>query len=64
MEYATISDTLFHCELNVKGTIMSVVAMEMQTKKIVSLREKLVGNILTWNVPPKGEWKVMAFVCV
>lgn len=64
VEYATISDTLFHCELNVKGTIMSVVAMEMQTKKIVSLREKLVGNILTWNVPPKGEWKVMAFVCV
>lgn len=58
VEYATISDTLFHCELNVKGTIMSVVAMEMQTKKIVSLREKLVGNILTWNVPPKENGKL------
>lgn len=64
MEYATIPDASFRCELNVKGTIMSVVAMDTQTKKIVSLKEKVAGNILTWKVPKKGEWKVMVFVCV
>ena len=64
VEYVTISDTLFRCKLNIKGTIMAVVAMDKQTKKIVSLREKVVENILTWNVPKEGEWKVMVFVCV
>lgn len=47
-----------------EGKLMAVVAMEQNTKKIISLKKFLKeDNTLSWNVP-SGAWKVLCFTCV
>lgn len=63
-EYITTPGQSLRRRINASGTIMAVVAMETDTKEIISLRDHVNGNILTWDVPEEGKWKVMSFVCV
>jgi|GEM_PF-500729 hypothetical protein len=46
------------------NNLMAVVAMEKESKEIISLRDNLHGNALRWDVPAEGEWTVMLFNCV
>lgn len=52
----------FACEIPT-GRLMSVVAMEMRSKQRIDLTQAVRHSKLEWEAP-KGEWKVMAFVCV
>jgi hypothetical protein len=45
------------------GRLMSAVAMEINTKKRIDLREFVKDRQLTWSCP-EGAWKVMICVCV
>lgn len=45
------------------GRLMSVVAMNADTKERVDLTSKAAGGSIAWSVPP-GSWKIMIFVCV
>lgn len=45
------------------GRLMSVVAMEMESKKRLDLTAMARDGSITWTVP-EGTWKVMIFVCV
>lgn len=46
-----------------EGKLMSVVAMEMETKKRVDLTPMVKDGEVNWSVP-SGNWKVMIFCCV
>ena len=46
-----------------QGEIMSIVAMNIATKKRVELTKKTKEHRLRWNVPA-GTWKIMVFMCV
>jgi len=46
-----------------KGRAMSVVAMQMDSRKRVDLTGKIKDGKIAWTVP-KGKWKIMTFVCV
>jgi len=46
-----------------KGRLMSIVAMEMGSKKRVDLTSMAQDGKLTWPIPD-GQWKIMTFVCV
>lgn len=63
-EYVTTPGQSLRRRINASGTLMAVVAMETNTKEIISLRDHVEGNILTWDVPEDGTWKIMSFVCV
>jgi len=45
------------------GTLMSIVAMNTDTKERVDLTGKVSQGSISWSVP-KGSWKIMTFVCV
>ncbi|MEN9974458.1 MAG: hypothetical protein RLZZ282_464, partial [Verrucomicrobiota bacterium] len=45
------------------GKLMSVVAMNTQSKQRIDLTEMVSHNSISWNVP-NGSWKIMTFVCV
>lgn len=45
------------------GRLMSVVAMEMKSKKRIDLTATVKDGTITWTVP-EGTWKVMIFLCV
>ena len=45
------------------GRLMSIVAMEMETKDRVDLMGMAQGGEVTWPVP-EGNWRIMTFVCV
>ena len=45
------------------GTLMSLVAMNADTKERVDLTGKVTDGAISWNVP-QGSWKIMTFVCV
>jgi len=46
-----------------EGRLMSIVAMEMESKKRVNLTGMAKDGKIAWSVP-KGKWKVMIFICV
>ena len=46
-----------------QGQIMSVVAMNTETKERVELTKKTHEHRLRWSVPT-GTWKIMVFLCV
>jgi hypothetical protein len=46
-----------------EGRLMSVVAMQMETKQRIDLTRAVKDGKLSWSVPA-GQWKVMIFVCV
>lgn len=46
-----------------QGKLMSAVAMEQDSRKIISLKKHIQDGTLTWDVP-SGKWKVLCFVCV
>ncbi|MBN2290977.1 MAG: hypothetical protein JXM70_01045, partial [Pirellulales bacterium] len=45
------------------GQLMSVVAMETDSRRCVNLTAKVADGKVSWQVP-EGNWKVMFFVCV
>jgi hypothetical protein len=45
------------------GKLMSLVAMNTDTKERVDLTGKVSGGAISWSVP-SGSWKIMTFVCV
>ena len=45
------------------GRLMSIVAMELESKKRVELTGTVKDGKVAWSVP-EGRWKVMTFVCV
>lgn len=63
-EYTAATGTTFRRAVNVSGSLMALVAMDDESKEIVSLRDKLNDSIVVWDVPGHGRWKVMSFVCV
>lgn len=63
-EYMTTSNSSFECRINPNGVLMSAVAMEVLSKKIISLRNFIDNGSLYWKVPKDGVWKVMLFSCV
>jgi hypothetical protein len=46
-----------------RGRLMSVVAMNMRTKKRIKLADRARSGKVVWSVP-EGQWKIMIFVCV
>ncbi len=64
LEIRTNPGKTFKHKINTDGTIMSVVAMENNTKEIISLKDFMEGNEIVWEVPAEGEWTVMSFICV
>ncbi len=46
-----------------KGCLMSIVAMEMDSKKRINLTGMVKNGKIVWSVP-QGKWKVMIFMCV
>ncbi len=64
VEFVAKNGTTFRQNINTDGTIMAIVAMESATNKIISLRDCLKGNEVEWEVPAKGAWTVMGFLCV
>ena len=46
-----------------EGRLMSVVAMEIDRKKLVDLTGMVKNGKIAWSIP-EGKWKVMIFVCV
>jgi len=45
------------------GKLMSLVAMNTDTKQRVDLTDKTAAGSISWDVPA-GSWKIMTFVCV
>jgi hypothetical protein len=45
-----------------RGTLMAVVAMETQSKRLVDLEREVKDGTLRWAAP-RGTWKVMFFLC-
>jgi len=45
------------------GKLMSLVAMNTDTKERVDLTDKVSEGAISWSVPA-GSWKIMTFVCV
>jgi len=46
-----------------QGTLMSLVAMNVDTKERVDLTDKVRQGSISWSIPT-GSWKIMTFVCV
>ncbi|MCF7974603.1 MAG: hypothetical protein K9N55_12360 [Phycisphaerae bacterium] len=46
-----------------EGRLMSIVAMDMASKTRVDLTGRVKDGKVSWSVP-KGQWKVMIFMCV
>ena len=46
-----------------QGTLMSLVAMNIDTKERVDLTGKVRQGSISWSIPT-GSWKIMTFVCV
>jgi hypothetical protein len=46
-----------------QGTLMSLVAMNVETKERVDLTGKVRQGSISWSIPT-GSWKIMTFVCV
>ena len=46
-----------------EGRLMSIVAMQTESKKRVDLTGRVREGKVTWSLP-EGTWKVMTFVCV
>lgn len=46
------------------GKLMAAVAMNMETLERVDLSPYITNNLLSWEVPEKGDWRVMFFNCV
>ena len=46
-----------------QGTLMSLVAMNVDTKERVDLTDKVSHGSISWSIPT-GSWKIMTFVCV
>lgn len=45
------------------GVLQAAVAMNTETKERVDIKDAIRGGYLHWEVP-KGEWRIMLFVCV
>lgn len=56
--------TTFSRTLNSSGTLMSAVAWNTADNSIISLRDRIDGNNLSWQAPSDGNWRVMLFYCV
>lgn len=64
-EYTTKAGSAYTRRFTQTGKIMSVVAMDKNTKQVLPLGKYLSqNNTLTWDVPTEGSWTVMLFVCV
>lgn len=63
-EYPVASGELCRIELPSDGTLMSVVAMEAESKEIVVISDKVSDGILEWAAPADGQWTVLCFLCV
>lgn len=63
LEITTTPGAAFKRRITSKN-IMALVAMDTDSKQIISLRDKFDGTTLEWDVPDRGEWKVMVFSCV
>jgi len=46
-----------------QGRVMSIVAMDMDSKRRVDLTGMIKDGQVAWRVP-EGKWKIMTFVCV
>jgi len=46
-----------------RGRVMSIVAMDMDSKERVDLTSTIKDGQVAWRVP-EGKWKIMTFVCV
>jgi hypothetical protein len=44
-----------------QGKLMAAVAMDMTTKKRIDLKPFIVNNLLSWQVPRGGNWRVLFF---
>lgn len=53
----------FSKELPAEGEVMSVVAMEEASRRIIDLRLYLDGRKLVWTDIPDGEWRVIVSIC-
>ena len=62
-EFKTVAGKTFTKRMTSQN-IMAVVAMESSTRNVISLRDKIDGAVLQWEVPEDGEWTVMLFTCV
>lgn len=63
-EYSVNPGETCRIELPEEGTLMSVVAMEADSKEIVVLSDKVSDGMLKWDVPVTGQWIVLCFKCV
>jgi putative alpha-1,2-mannosidase len=61
-EQDVVGPAMYSAEIP-EGRLMSVVAMDMETKTRVDLSDTVKDGKVTWSVP-QGKWKVMVFVCV
>ena len=65
-EYRVSSGTTFDRQLDLTGKLMSLVAWNMNTKEIISLRDnydEATGRV-TWTAPKQNGWHVMVCQCV
>lgn len=46
------------------GKIMSVVAMDMDSKRIIPLTDSIKDGVLRYTTPGNGSWKALCFTCV
>ncbi len=46
------------------GDLMAAVAMDMKTRERIDLAPFIQDSLLSWEVPPGGDWRVMFFNCV
>lgn len=63
-EYPVSSGKTCRLDLPEEGRLMSLVAIESDSKKIINLSDKTSEGVLTWSVPEIGNWTVLCFMCV
>ena len=61
---ANVSGSPFWKSIVPCGKLMAAVAMDMKTLKRVDLSPFIENNLLSWEVPKNGDWRVMFFMCV
>lgn len=63
-EYPLENGTVCTQALPNDGKLMSLVAVDENTHKIVPLSDHVKDDVLTWDVPATGRWVLMCFMCV
>jgi hypothetical protein len=62
-DFFVAGPSAFQAEIEIKGTLMAIVAMDTVNKTRVDLSKMLAGNRLQWDAP-EGNWKIMVFESV